>query len=83
MLKVKFQILLTLTGDCFLLECDAMYLGQMGTKDSEERVASIFRLGKKMGAALPLPIYMALHSRRKQFSKHVIPYLYNLPKILN
>lgn len=66
---VKFQILLTVTGDCFLLGCDAMYLGQMGTDDSKERAAPIFRLGKKMGAALPLQIYMALHPRRKQSSK--------------
>ena len=66
---VKFQIILTVTGDCFLPGCDAVYLGQMGTNDSEERVASIFRLGKKTGAALPLQIYMALHPRRKQYSK--------------
>ena len=62
---VKFQILLTVMGDCFLLECDAVYLGQMGTNDSDERAASIFRLDKKMGATLSLSIYMTLHPRRK------------------
>jgi hypothetical protein len=41
----------------------------MGINDSEERAASIFGLGKKMGAALLLPVYMSLHSRRKQSSK--------------
>jgi len=65
---VKFQILLTVTGDCFLLGCDAVYLCQVGISDSEERAASFFRLGKKMGAPLLLPIYMALHPRRKQSS---------------
>jgi len=79
---VKFKNLLTVTGDCFLLGCDAVYLGQMGTNDLDERAASIFRLGKKMGQHFPYKFTWPDVPEESNLQKHVTSYLYNLPKML-
>jgi len=68
---VKFKNLLMVMVDCFLLGCDAVYLGQVDINDSDERAASIFRLGKKMGQHFPYQFTWPDVPEESNFQKHV------------
>jgi hypothetical protein len=56
--------------------------GKTDINNSYERAASFFRISKMMGQHFPYQFTWPDIPEENNLKKHVIPYLYNLPKIL-